>query len=187
MYSDPTTQRLAGLAAELVSIEEAIALIQPQLEKARREASIALCHKVLPQYSAVAARLAAALIGAGEALIAHNEFTAELKATGCDWVFLRPVDAPAVTRMLGDPRDRDDALRRWLSWAVEAGHFDLASIPAAWTTPAANLAHTMGGTFRTAAPPVPHATASPGDGAAAPPAAVTRGQLADRVRAALRS
>lgn len=187
VYQDPITARLAVLADELTAIEEALKLLYPQLEKARREASIKLCEKVRPQYSAVAARLAAALIGAGEALLAHNEFTAELKATGCESAFLRQVDAPSVSRWFGDPRDRDDALRRFLSWAVEAGHFDLASIPAAWVAPRASAPAAAIVAPRESAPNTTPAPAGADGGAPVQPAAVTRGRLADRVRAALRS
>jgi hypothetical protein len=153
------------LAAELNDVRAAMAVIHPLLTAAHREASKRLCAARMDDYRAIVAKLCGAIVDIGDAMLAYRDFQTELTAAGApETAYFRPMDVAAIERVLGNPQERYSLIRRLLAGAAEGGHFDLTTIPDAWT--------------------VPPAVATPGAAAVATAARQTRGAAAPAAPAA---
>jgi len=117
---------------EIEALDEALALIEPQLLRARIEGSDRLWAMLRPEYREITGRICAALIELGRAHLEQEKFLYMHRSAAV--ARLRPIHG---TGSLGDPCDPASELRRMLQWACECGHFDAAKIPAAeWKRPA---------------------------------------------------
>jgi hypothetical protein len=136
VYNDPLVARKVELAKELCDIEDALAILHPQLTRAHQQGSQKLCAALLPEYrTAVASRLASAMVALVEAVAAHDRFTHRIVMDGADPIFLRPLDIPALMYTFGDPR-KVSFVRAWLAWGIQNGHISPDIVPAWWTEPA---------------------------------------------------
>jgi hypothetical protein len=128
VYDDPRVSRLHALCKELAGVREAIGLLRPIWARAKADASRRLCESLRPDYAEIAGRVCSALIELGNAKLAHDDWMQ--RHVESDMAYLRPIDTDFDR--LGSPRDSSDGFRRCLSWAAEAGHFNLANLPATW-------------------------------------------------------
>jgi hypothetical protein len=120
------------VSGEIAAIDEALALLEPQLVRARIEGSDRLWAMLRPEYREIAGRICDALIDLGRAQLEHEKFLYMHRSAAI--ARLRPIHG---TGSLGDPCDPASELRRMLQWACECGHFAAAKIPAAeWKRPA---------------------------------------------------
>ncbi|MEI7714267.1 MAG: hypothetical protein WCI94_22755, partial [Rhodospirillales bacterium] len=124
----PLKSRALALGQELDDVREAIRLLHPELETARREGSIELCRVRLPEYREIVGDFCNALIALGNATLAHERFADSIK--GAAWSVIRPIQMT----ILGKPTETFSEFRQILNWAAEQGHFDLSEIPETWRT-----------------------------------------------------
>jgi hypothetical protein len=115
---------LRKISDEINSIDEAIALLHPQLKKARSEGSKRLWKELQPEYRDIAGRICAALVELGNAHLEQERFFN--RHISAERASLRPIHG---TGTLGDPRDPQSEIRRLLQWACECGHFKAENIP----------------------------------------------------------
>ena len=127
----PYSKRMRSLAAEIGAVRDAKAMLQPLLFKAHIEGSRRYCDIRLAEYRAVATRLCDAMLELGDAVLAHDAFADRMISEGASYAYFKPLQPDVV----GDPRDRQSMVRTFLTWAAEAGHFDLSRIPYAWHSP----------------------------------------------------
>jgi hypothetical protein len=132
-FRDPRREKRSALATELAAVNEALAVLGPQLSQARHTGSKLMCEAVLPDYRTIAVQLCRALIKLSEAHAAHRAFIQNLSRQGVEWAHLRPVDTATFDELVGDPREATAPVRVWLTWAAEAGHFDSAGLPGEWS------------------------------------------------------
>jgi hypothetical protein len=118
---------LRKISDEIKSIDEALALLHPQLTKARADGSRRLWKMLQPEYRGIAGRVCAALIELGQAHLEHESFIE--RHVSAERASLRPIHG---TGTLGDPRDPQSELRRLLQWAAECGHFPPETLPKEW-------------------------------------------------------
>jgi len=126
-------EELAQIGKELQAIQDAKAVLHPQLTAARTEGSRRLCEARMAEYRPIADKVCAALIALGDGANQHRSFVNEMVECGAEWHHLRPLDSVSLERAMGDPRERHSLFRRLLSAAAEGGHFKLTSLPADWT------------------------------------------------------
>jgi len=133
IYDDPHMARNVELAKELGDIEDALAILQPRLQRARAEGSKHLAEAVAPDYGRIATEVIESAIALAGALHRHSEFLANVQRGGAEPAFLRPIDPASVRGVLDDPRQQNP-LRAMISWAVAQGHY-AGSIPDWWNEP----------------------------------------------------
>jgi len=131
---------LHRLGTELAAVREAVAILHPLLAEAHTAGSKLLCDARMGDYRPVAARLSAALIELGDAMLAHDALTRDMVNQGASWHDWRPVDINTLKTAIGEPGNRYSRLRVLLAGAAEGGHIEATAIPAHWnsgTDPAA--------------------------------------------------
>lgn len=129
-FHEPLASRkMREKSKRIGALDEAIALIGPQLTKAHLDGSARLCALLKPRYDQIAERICAALVELGSADLEQRAFM--LKYRNAARSTLRVVHA---TGSLGDPSDPFSEIRRLLDWAEECGHFDRSGLPAEWGT-----------------------------------------------------
>jgi len=133
-YHDPHQARKVELAKELADIDDALAILQPQLQRARAEGSKLLAAATADDYRQVATEVITAAISLADAVHRHRELLADVQRQGAEPAFLRPIDAAGALGVLSDPRANPNPLRAMIAWAMSNGHYD-GSIPDWWNEP----------------------------------------------------
>jgi hypothetical protein len=117
--------KAAEMSRELTNIAEAKRVLLPRLNRARAEASAAVCDAVRPDYAAIAERISSALIELGNAWGAHLVFLRELAAESVSTTTLQQMT-------IGDLDDPLATIGRSLRRAVECGYCDPNDVPPEW-------------------------------------------------------
>ncbi len=109
-------------------LHRAAELQKKKLNEEEARASCEICQRIEPEYRAMVAGLAKAMIALGKKMMDDINFFGTLKSGGVMHGSLARMNVAA----LGDPRDRNGRLAMWLQEAIVFGLIDEATVPAEW-------------------------------------------------------
>ena len=119
--------RLAAIAGEKRDLRAAIQIAEQRQAAARLAASKEICEQLKPEHDAALAALARALVAAHAAHKAREDLRHRLQAADLSWTGLLSPDG--ARHLLGDVRDNQGALARFLRDRVREGLIQADEIP----------------------------------------------------------
>ncbi len=123
--------RYREISREIESITEALKLIDPEIEKARREHSQHVAAERIGDYSVLVERAVDRARELGDALLEMHSFINHVRLGGVERKYFRPVNLEAFGDLAMDFTPLMALVRR----AVELGHVDAEKLPD-WKMPA---------------------------------------------------
>lgn len=117
--------RYREISSEMGDITEALKLIGPEIEKARKQYSKEVLAERADEYRQVAANIVDTARAFGKALMGQYAFLDDLRLSGVDWRRLRHLNLA----VFGDIGEVGTPLKRLITDAVEQGHVSADKIP----------------------------------------------------------